>query len=100
MTLSMTVLSAKCHYAECRYAECGVFYCYAKCHYAECRYAECRGAQFRWIDNLSLSVISKPFLILINLTKCFIFIWIKSDNADLRYEWFLEEKKQRNNIWV
>jgi hypothetical protein len=43
MTLSITVLSAKCHYAEWR-----VFHCYAECHYAEycyavCFYAECRG---------------------------------------------------------
>jgi hypothetical protein len=44
---------------------------------------------------ISLSVISKPFLILINLTKCFMFIWIKSVNADLRYEWFLEEKTEK-----
>ncbi len=44
MTLGITVLSAKCHYAECRYAECRVFCCFAKCHYAECRYAECSGA--------------------------------------------------------
>ncbi len=40
MTPSITVLSAKCHYAECRYAECR----YAECRYAESLYAECRGA--------------------------------------------------------
>jgi hypothetical protein len=39
MTLSITVLSAKCRYVECRYAECRV-YCDAECHYDESRYAE------------------------------------------------------------
>jgi len=41
MTLSVTVLSAKCRYTECRYAEY---------QYAKCRYAECHGAHF--LDNI------------------------------------------------
>ncbi len=67
MTLSITVLSANCHYAvchyaecdyaECHYAECRIFYYYAECHYAECHYAECRGAVFNAASSLGSSLI-------------------------------------------
>ncbi len=77
MTLSITLLRAKCchaecHYAECRYADCHYAEChyaechyaecrYADCHYAECHYAECRGAKDSKLACLSLQSLLPQF---------------------------------------
>jgi hypothetical protein len=57
VTLSITTICYKFHYAECRYAMC----CYAEFHCAECGYAE-RSVSFIIMLNVIMLSVVAPWI--------------------------------------